>query len=82
MWSIVDSEFFPLPAVSTAPSSALIIEQSRHMQSLQVPVCVSLLDLKFIRFMIAAFQDLAREPNQEASEKTAAYLIRCLQPAL
>ena len=24
--------------------------------------------------MIAAIQDLAREPNQEASEKTAAYL--------
>jgi len=27
--------------------------------------------------MIAAFQDLAREPNQEVSEKTAAYLDVC-----
>jgi len=27
--------------------------------------------------MIAAFQDLAREPNQEASGKTAAYLDAC-----
>ena len=30
--SIVDSELFPCPAESTAPSSALIIEQSRNLQ--------------------------------------------------
>ena len=30
--SIVDSDLFPLPAESTAPSSALIIEQSRNMK--------------------------------------------------
>lgn len=29
------------------------------------------------RFMIAAIQDLAREPNQEASGMTAAYLDAC-----
>ena len=75
----MDSELFPLPAVSTAPSSALIVEQSSLVSvvSPSTGPFQSVRLILFVRFMIAAIQDLAREPNQEASGKTAAYLDAC-----